>query len=101
MRDSLVFYRSFAEAIKTLPENQQLEALWAVIDYGLDDTEPENGIARALWLMAKPLIDKNNQRYENGKKGGRPRKESTTGKFTNEVKRNYNMVDLEKRLLAK
>lgn len=73
-REGLVFYRSWAESIKELPESEQLGALWAVIDYGLDGLEPSDGIARAIWLMTKPLIDNNNRRYENGKKGGRPRK---------------------------
>ena len=36
MRESVVFYRSFAEAIKALPKEEQLKALWAVINYGLD-----------------------------------------------------------------
>lgn len=74
MRDAVLFYRSFADAVKVLPESEQLAALWAVIDYGLDGTEPADGIARAIWLMAKPLVDRNNQRYENGLKGGRPKR---------------------------
>lgn len=74
MRDSVVFYRSFSEAIKKLPEEYQLAALWAVIDYGLDGQEPSgNGIAEAIFSMAKPQIDANNKRYQNGIKGGRPR----------------------------
>lgn len=73
MRDSVAFYRSFAEAIKTLPEEEQLKALWAIIDYGLDDITPEEyGIHTAIFLMAKPQIDANNKRYQNGTKGGRP-----------------------------
>ena len=73
MRDCVAFYRSFAEAIKTLPEEEQLKALWAIIDYGLDDITPEEyGIHTAIFLMAKPQIDANNKRYQNGTKGGRP-----------------------------
>lgn len=73
MRDSVVFYRSFAEAIKALPKEEQLKALWAVIDYGLDEITPEEyGVHTAIFLMAKPQIDANNKRYQNGTKGGRP-----------------------------
>lgn len=73
MRDSVVFYRSFAEAIKALPKEEQLKALWAVIDYGLDEITPEEyGVHTAIFLMAKPQIDANNKRYQNGAKGGRP-----------------------------
>lgn len=75
MRDSMVFYRSFRDAIKALPYEEQLKAIWALIDYGLDGTEPEGqGMAQAVFIMARSQIDANNKRYEAGKKGGRPRK---------------------------
>lgn len=73
MRDSLVFYRSFSKAIKRLPEADQLKALWAIIDYGLDGTEPEeDGLYMVAYEMAKPQIDANIKRKINGSKGGRP-----------------------------
>jgi hypothetical protein len=83
MRDSLVFYRSFYEAIKDLPQEERLKAYEYIFNYAFEDKEPEeNGAARAIFKMAKPQIDANNQRYENGckgaeygKLGGRPRKE--------------------------
>lgn len=78
MRDSFVFYKSFREAIKKLPYEEQLEAYNAIFDYVFDDIEVEDGIASAMLLMAKPQIDVNNQRYENGLKGGRPKKDNQT-----------------------
>lgn len=73
MRDSVVFYRSFWEAIKKHPDPDKLESLTAIIEYGLNDAEPEmDGVAAAMFLMAKPQIDANNKRYQNGTKGGRP-----------------------------
>lgn len=74
MRDSLIFYSSFSKAIKRLPENQQLKALWAIIDYGLEGEEPEdNGeLYMSIYEMAKPQIDANIKRKANGAKGGRP-----------------------------
>lgn len=70
----MVFYRSFASAIKKLPDEFQLSALWAIIDYGLDGKEPsDDGIAEAIFSMAKPQIDANNRKYQNGLKGGRPK----------------------------
>lgn len=72
MRDSLVFYRSFAEAIADLDEADQLAAFWNIVRYGLDGTEPETrGAATAVFRMAKPQIEANNKRYQNGSKGGR------------------------------
>lgn len=78
-RDSFVFYRSWWEAIKNLPREMQGEVLTAIIEYGLDGvtTGSLKPITSALLAMAKPQIDKNNQRYDNGNKGGR-RKASDT-----------------------
>ncbi len=73
MRDSMVFYRSFAEAISELDEEDQLVAFWAIVNYGLYAEEPEGkGAAKAVFRMAKPQIDVNIKRYQNGAKGGRP-----------------------------
>ena len=73
-RESMVFYRSFVEGIAELDEKDQLEAFWNIVNYALDGQEPEGkGAAKAIFKMAKPQIDKNNQKYENGKKGGRTR----------------------------
>ena len=78
MRDSLVFYKSFQTAIKRLPEDQQLKALWAIIDYGLDGVEPEeDGLYLVAYDMAKPQVDANIERKANGYRGGRPIKECT------------------------
>ena len=79
MKDSVIFYRSFAKAIKRLPEAEQLKALWAIIDYGLDGVEPnpeDDGLYLAMFDMAQPQIDANVKRQENGCKGGRPPKDS-------------------------
>lgn len=85
MRDSLIFYSSFAKAIKRLSDAEQLKALWAIIDYGLEDTEPEDdgGTYMSIFDMAKPQIDANIKRKADGAKGGRPAKhiniEETSG----------------------
>lgn len=80
MRDSLIFYSSFAKAIKRLPDAEQLKALWAIIDYGLEDTEPEDdgGTYMSIFDMAKPQIDANIKRKADGAKGGRPAKQTYT-----------------------
>lgn len=85
VRDSIVFYRSWLEAIKNLPREMQGEVLTAIIEYGLDGetTESLKPITRAMLAIVKPQIDANNVKYENGKKGaehgskgGRPKKEN-------------------------
>ena len=75
MRESLIFYQSFARAIKKLPESEQLKALWSIIDYALEDKEPDGeGMHMVVFEMAKPQIDANVERKRNGSRGGRPTK---------------------------
>jgi hypothetical protein len=74
-RESFVFYKSFFEAAQSLKNSERLRFYDALIKYALEGVEPEgSGSYIALYTIAKPLIDANNQRYENGKKGGRPKK---------------------------
>lgn len=81
MRDSIVFYRSYYEIIKELPDEQKLKVYEAIFEYGLNENEIElDGLIKAIFNLAKPNIDSANARYtasiENGKKGGRPKKEN-------------------------
>ena len=79
-KDGFIFYKSFYDSINALDESRQLEVYKALAEYGLtgemgDDLSP---IAKALLTAMIPTIDNANKRYvasvENGKKGGRPKK---------------------------
>lgn len=73
IRDSVVFYKSFYEAISTLQPDEKLKAIEYMMEYALYGREPEgNTAAYGMFLMARPQIDANNRKYENGKKGGKP-----------------------------
>jgi hypothetical protein len=79
MRDSFVFYRSFFEAVEELPPDEFKRAILAIAKYALNDEVPQTkGIERTIYIMAKPQIDTNNQKYINGKKGGRPKNQTIT-----------------------
>lgn len=76
MRDSVVFYRSFYDAIKDLPDADLAISFKAIMEYGLNGVEPDtSGIEKTIYLLTKPQIDANNKRYQNGTKGGRPKTE--------------------------
>jgi len=78
-RENFIFYASFYEAIKELPKDVQADVYNAIMAYSFEGKEPEcTGMAKAIFVMAKPLIDKSTMRYENGKKGGRPKKQEHT-----------------------
>lgn len=70
-----------------MPEEQQLEALKAFIEYGLYGVEPSEDLPdmiRAMFDMARPTIDKHLRVIESDRKGGRPPKkeDDKTGENT-------------------
>lgn len=72
-----MMYRTQCEAIRNLPPEQFKAVVCALWDYEMDGVEPEGDpIVMAMFGMAKPLIDRRNTNYENGKKGGRPKTET-------------------------
>lgn len=86
MRDSMIFYRSFYEAIKELNLEQQALIYNAMFSYGLNYEEPElTGVCKTVWTLIKPQIDANIRRFSNGNKGGRPPKEKTETKPKNNL----------------
>lgn len=81
MRDSFIFYRSFFESFEGLSKKDRLILFEAVCNYALNDIEPElNGIPLSIFKLLKPQLDANIRRYENGCKGGRPKKTETKPK---------------------
>ena len=74
-RNSFTFYRSFYESIRLLPPEVQAEAYGAIMAYGLDGTLPEglNPVALSIFTLVRPLMDANNARYSNARKGGTQR----------------------------
>ena len=75
-RESFVIYKSFYEAIKDLPDEDRLVLMDAIMEYGLYGIEPDglSPVPKCVFTLIKPQLDANNRKYENGKKGGRPRK---------------------------
>ena len=75
MREGMVFYRSWFQALEDVPAEEFKTAVMAMARYGLNDEEPDlDGIARLIFTMAKPTIDRRKADAQNGVKGGRPPK---------------------------
>lgn len=73
-RKSFVFYRSFYDGIQCLPKRERLAFFEAICQYGLDGEEPElTGATLGMFRQIKALLDDNNERFVNGKKGGAPK----------------------------
>ena len=79
-RDSMIVYQSWLDAVKELPEGLQGEFALAIMQYGFEGqvTCKIGQTTKAMLALVRPMIDSNNQRYENGCKGGRKPKENQT-----------------------
>ena len=79
MRDSMIFYKSFADALKALPDKDRLELYDAIFAFGIYEEEPKlSGVNSAVFTLVRPQIEANNRKYENGMKGGRPKNQMET-----------------------
>lgn len=83
-RDSVVFYRSFYEAIKELPSDQKGEIYDAIFEYSLNFREVElSGLNATIFTLIKPQLEANNKKYYNGKKAKKKQTGSKTGANVN------------------
>lgn len=75
-RDSCVMYRSFFDCAKGYDEATRLriyEAIMNYMFYGIEYKGDDPAVNMAM-VLAGPIIKKSIVKYENGKKGGRPKK---------------------------
>lgn len=73
------FYENMWTAVESFPEEQQMQAVWAIVKYGItgEMVDPVKYPFGAMAAgMVKPSIDVSVERFnsnsENGSKGGRP-----------------------------
>ena len=67
-RAGFLFYRSFWEAIKELPDNYQLDMFRAITIYSLNGESPVlEPILKGYWSLIVPILDANSRKYFNAK----------------------------------
>ena len=97
MMESMIFYRSFYDAIEELPDASRLKLLEAILRYGLYDEEQNlTGVEKSLWTVIRPLLAANKDRAVNGKKGGRPKKKPMVIENENHRLSNEKTIGYEK-----
>ena len=77
-RSQFTFYRSFWEAVQTLPKKDKLPILEAIIKYALDG-EQTAGLTmaqNAFFLLVKPTLDASRKKAISGKQGGSKSKQT-------------------------
>lgn len=89
MRESFIFYRTFYEALKELPDDARLRLYDAITAYALNGEKVAiSGLEKAVFALVEPRIKANNQRRENGCKGGAPKGNFNARKTTENQPKN-------------
>lgn len=82
-KNSFVFYRSFYAAISKVKDKETKANIYdAICELGLNDNtvELDDSVGQIIMDLIRPQLQANNKKYEDGKKGGRPPKETTGSK---------------------
>lgn len=84
-RNYFTFYRSFYEQIQSCEDKDvRLEMYEAFLDYAFNKKEPDfkkgrySELTRFFWMGAKPVLDKNWKRFDNGNKPKANGKQNTS-----------------------
>ena len=74
-RESFIFYKSFYDSIKELAPKEQAQIYNAIFEYQFENKIIDlKGVCKSIFTLILPQLEANNKRYENGKRGGRPRR---------------------------
>ena len=95
-RNSCIFYKSFYDSIKELNSKDQVQIYNAIFSYQFDNELIElKGVCKSIFTLIIPQLEANNQRYNNGCKGGRPKSKEKPKQNQNEtkIKPNVNVND--------
>lgn len=95
-RGQFTFYRSFWEAVQSLPKKDRLPVLEAIISYALDGVQPSalTQSQSAFFLLVKPNLDASRKKAASGKQGGS--KSKANGKQTASKKEREKEGEIEK-----
>lgn len=89
MRESFIFYKSFYDSIKELDPKDQVLIYNAIFELQFYGKETElNSVSKSIFKLIIPLLEANNKRYENGKKGGAPKGNQNARKHKQETTKN-------------
>lgn len=94
-KDSFIIYRSFIDAISSLPDAERLQIFDAISYYALDGKEPNlSGISHTVFTLIKPQLDANRKRFENGcREKKKSKKEAKSKQKRSKREANHNVND--------
>lgn len=77
-RDQFTFYRSYYEALKSLPQKEQTKVFMAICSYALDEIPPNlSGVSLSVFTLIRPTLDSGRRKAENRKNKTRTKREQS------------------------
>lgn len=64
MKETVIFYRDWHEAIKDFSPDERLKAYDAIMLYAFEDTVPDDKFIKAATALMRSTIDRDNNKYE-------------------------------------
>lgn len=64
MKETLIIYRDWWEAIKSLPTNLRFEAFDAICSYAFEGKQPEDPIIAGVTALMRSTVDRDKAKYE-------------------------------------
>lgn len=64
MRNTLIFYRDWYEAVKDFDPEERLKAYDAIMQYCFDDKKPEDKFIKVATALMLSTIDRDNEKYD-------------------------------------
>lgn len=104
-KNSFLLHKNHKEIFESLPKEQAADLLLAIFDYEETHTEPElDGVLKLVFIPIRQWLDEKRESYkatckknaENGKKGGRPKKQ-TDNKETPKTQKTQRLSDEPKK----
>ena len=84
MREQFTFYRSYYLAIKEMKKTDVASLVLAICAYALDGEEPKlSDNLKGIFELVRPTLNASARKSENGKKGGRPEKQTESKRKAN------------------
>ena len=95
-RDQFTFYRSYFEALKSLPARDFKAALLAICSYALDEEEPSlSGVPNSVFILIRPTLDSGRKKAENRYNKRKTKQEQTNIKPERNGKENEGEREVE------
>jgi len=104
MANGFTFFHSFYEAAQGLKEKDRLQFYEAIINYSITGEELElcdvSDVAKAMFLLVKPVLDKSREKSRSGKKGGEAKTKQTASKTKAGAKQNESNSEANRKQTA-